>query len=53
MWFKQLLIKKINKDFLILAKKFKGENGPLTFRPGCQYWVEGAEIIGENKYDWL
>lgn len=55
MWFKQLVIKNINKDFLILPKKYKGENGPLTFRPGfkCQYWVEGTEIIGGNKYDWL
>lgn len=45
----------MNKDFLILAKKYKGENGPLTYRPGfkCQYWAEGVKIIGENKYDRL
>lgn len=29
----------MNKDSLILAKKYKGKNGPLTFRPDfkCQY----------------
>lgn len=45
----------MNKDFLILPKKCKEENGPLTFRVGfkCQYWMEEAEIIGENKRDWL
>lgn len=51
MWCKQPVIQKMNKDFIIFAKKCKGENRPLTFRQGfkCQYWVEYDQL---KKISW-